>query len=234
MIEGYAVWLYGSWARGDRDAGSDIDILIVGPAPRVVLDSLPVPSGKRRSVSRYSWAEIDRMASYGSMFLHHVRLEGRALLEADSARGELLAILTALGPYTHGRRDVRSFRLALEDVERSIAEGGSPVFEMSILATLARHASILGCFLRGTPRFGRFSPAEALLPALGFDAASIDFLRSIYGFRLHAVRGAPLPFLPSDEDVCRSSRLVGVIIDAVEREVNTYEGSLSGTAQGRP
>lgn len=232
MNRDYAAWLYGSWARCDQDSSSDIDILAVGPIPDRGVENLALPRGVHRSVSRYSWDEIERMASYGSMFLHHLRLEGRPLLESRQAIGKLGRILSRIGLYTRAPKDIASFRAAVDDVKSSIAQGGSPVFEMSVLATLCRHACILACYVRGTPRFGRLSPIQTVLPELGFRQETVDLFGRLYGFRLHAVRGAPLPFVPSDGSVVAAARLVGEILTLVEGEVNEYQGRLPQAAEG--
>ena len=101
------------------------------------------------SISRYSWDEIRGMARYGSLFLHHIRLEGRPLYEAESCRGRLHATVAELGEYTLARRDIRGFKVVLADIAESLESGGSRVFELSVLATVIRHASILGCWLIG-------------------------------------------------------------------------------------
>ena len=66
---GYAVWLYGSHARGVPDCHSDLDILVaadhltnIGEIERHVPLAL-----NGASVSRYTWNEISGMAKYGSL-----------------------------------------------------------------------------------------------------------------------------------------------------------------------
>jgi predicted nucleotidyltransferase len=70
------IWLYGSQARGDTDTLSDVDVLVAGEVDAEALGQLPY-SQPQLSVVRYDWDELELMASYGSLFLHHVRLEGR-------------------------------------------------------------------------------------------------------------------------------------------------------------
>src|SRR5215510_14420602 len=93
-----AIWLYGSHARGDVDANSDRDVLVVGSASRDEVlelgDLNPNPS-----VSQYEWSEIEGMAEYGSLFLHHLRLEGRRVFEGPFSSGKLAHLLDNLRPY---------------------------------------------------------------------------------------------------------------------------------------
>src|SRR5438552_4163356 len=99
MNELNTLWLYGSYARRDSDSWSDVDLLLVSNS-ELVEEGLGVEETLRRadlnlaeipelntwvtepsklSISRYTWNEIEEMASYGSLFLHHLRLEGESL-----------------------------------------------------------------------------------------------------------------------------------------------------------
>ena len=101
MTRDWAVWVYGSMARGDSDDLSDVDVLVVGPDGEEAGDLLKTVglSEPKVSISQYSWNEIQGMAAYGSLFLHHIRLEGRPLYEGESCNGRLSAIVSQLGEY---------------------------------------------------------------------------------------------------------------------------------------
>lgn len=182
MMSSIEIWLYGSAARGDTDESSDIDLLVAGKGD-VDLTSLDLPSESRLSVSRYSWPEIEHMAGYGSLFLHHLRLEGRPLHEDADAR--LRRLLDSLGEYSRSAVELACFARVIDDVERALNHDHSAQYELSVLGTAARHAAILGCYLLETPDFGRVSAFETLLPRLGYDA---DFIRETIG--LYAFRQA--------------------------------------------
>src|SRR5262245_46459624 len=73
----FAVWLYGSVARGDADELSDTDVLLISDA-----SDHPIPAVQavaEASVSHYTWGQITSLAEVGSLFLHHLRLEGRVV-----------------------------------------------------------------------------------------------------------------------------------------------------------
>src|SRR5215211_6982045 len=146
------VWLYGSTARGDRAEDSDVDILIAGEG-EIDVQSLNPSSRGDLSLSRYSWAEIENMAQYGSLFPHHIRLEGRPLVESDERR--LRAILSSLRAYSRASQELDCFSRVLDDVEIALTQDHSVVYELAVVATAARHAAILGCYLIGEPDFGR-------------------------------------------------------------------------------
>ncbi len=186
MTHGWSVWEYGSVARGDADRLSDFDVLVVGPETGE-LGTVMSAAGldfHRASISRYSWDEIVGMAGYGSLFLHHVRLEGRPLYENDACRGQLRTVLDELGEYTLARRDVQGFKTVLGDVAESLRYGGAKAFELSVLGTVIRHGSILGCWLLGNPTFGRLAPVESFAAAAGLAVSMVDFER-LYMYRLY-------------------------------------------------
>lgn len=186
MTQDWSVWAYGSVARGDADHLSDCDVLVVGPESGE-LDTVMMEAGLNGdevSISRYSWDEVVGMAKYGSLFLHHVRLEGRPLYENDACRGRLHTILGGLGEYALARRDVQGFKAVLGDVAESLQQGGAKAFELSVLGTVIRHASILGCWLLGNPTFGRLGPVESFGTATGLAISMADFER-LYMYRLY-------------------------------------------------
>ena len=119
---GYAVWLYGSHARGVPDGQSDIDVLVAADRSRStdeILQELPV-SMKFASVSLYTWDELSAMASYGSLFLQHLKLEAYPLYESPSRRGKLRELLEGLRDYEFANRDIRGFKTVLDDVEEAL------------------------------------------------------------------------------------------------------------------
>lgn len=174
------IWLFGSVARGDLDARSDVDVLIAGPAEGAGLDELAYPS-EALSVVQYSWSELEHMAGYGSLFLQHVRAEGRPVVAATPSR--LRALMATMSSYSRADRELTSFVRVLDDVERSLSADHSPAFELSVIATALRHACILGCNAIGRPTFGRNSAFEVFLESAGRPDL-VSPAQRVYEFRL--------------------------------------------------
>lgn len=184
----YALWLYGSHARGNSDKFSDLDVLFVssGEGNHCPMQDLS-DFAASPSISRYSWREVERMAQYGSLFLRHVQLEGRRVRETGSAKGRLSTILSTLGPYQLATRDLVGFRTVLSDASESLRSGAASLFfEVSTIATVFRHASILGCSLSGTPCFSRIEPVSQVVSGWRLPKKWADEFPRLYQYRLYA------------------------------------------------
>lgn len=184
----YAVWLYGSHARGVVDSCSDLDILIATDALRPIEEiqgNVPVKLNNA-SLTVYSWNEIKLMAEYGSLFLQHLRLEAVPLYESPSHRGVLRGLLGQMPDYKHARRDIRGFRVVLEDVAEALSAGGQKEYELAVLATVIRHSSILGCWLLNQPSFGRLEPVSCFIASQDIESVVGGEFPILYDYRLYA------------------------------------------------
>lgn len=156
------VVLYGSVARGDDDDWSDVDILVVGSDADVPnsIAELRMDAKRPINISHYTWAEFQSMHVSGSLFLHHLAAEAKPLYFERSGRAKYEAVIQSLPHYRHADRDLRAFRLGVSDVRRGLSIGLSPLFEMAVLGGIVRHASVLACYLVGSPVFGRSSISQ--------------------------------------------------------------------------
>jgi hypothetical protein len=183
----FASWLYGSHARGDADELSDIDVLVISDFVDENIDLESVdPIFQRASVTRYTWIELEGMVECGSLFLRHLQMEGRPLIESPSVRGRLSAALARLGRYRLANRDVQGFTQVLNDVKNSLFCEGSVVFELATLGTVVRHASILGCAIAGQHCFSRLEPVRRISGLWATPGKWDSDFEFLYQYRLYA------------------------------------------------
>jgi hypothetical protein len=230
MSKDSELWLYGSEARGDVDDISDRDLLFVGDGEITEKD---IPQESRdllaiSTVSRYDWNEIEGMAKYGSLFLHHLRLEGRFLASSKTCTLSLRTILNQLPPYQRVNSDVRAFHTTVEDIRESLEYGGSPIFELSVLATVIRHASILGCYISGHPTFGRLRAVETVVDLWNLDPWIKMSFAELYAYRLFADRRlATIPKYLSDEEAVGWLQAAESVLGSLEEYADGYDRGLS-------
>jgi Nucleotidyltransferase domain len=222
MADKTAIWLYGSYARGDKDEYSDCDLLIVGPEPgRAVLEaalSECSSHGPRLSISRYDWHQIQMMTRYGSLFLQHIGLEGRSLWEGRSVRGRLRRLLLSLPAYTRTTRDLAMYRQAVADARLSLGRHGSVPFELAVLATTLRHASVLGCYIVQRANFGRWSAIESYAAHARLENWTAAKVRDLLDYKLWSEGRRTAP-----EHVALERTALN-ICDEVEGVIESVEG----------
>jgi predicted nucleotidyltransferase len=154
-----AIVEYGATARGDADAYSDRDICVwVEDIGEYEFEAIRTHIAREfscelRSVSCYRLSTVDEMVQNGSLFLLHLRLEGRVLIDPD---GIAEAALSSLAPYVHFQRDVERFRDVFNDVvDEYNTTGELSVFELHVLSIVARNICMLMTVRCGSPAFGR-------------------------------------------------------------------------------
>ncbi len=183
--DAYALWLYGSHARGDHDELSDVDVLLVSEAscrPESIVRIAPELSSfdpEQLSISHYTWSEFDAMREYGSLFLRHIRDEA-LLMCADHTAKEKLSQLTSMPPYRYVQRDLSAFWMTLDDIRNSPRSMSSPIFETTVLATVLRHASVLANYVVGSPVYARRAGFQAAVDSLGLPSSWAEWMSALH------------------------------------------------------
>lgn len=220
-----ALWLYGSEARGDSLPSSDVDILLVcdGLIPIELSSYFP---GRRLSVSRYEWEEINRMAQYGSLFLHHLRLEAKTLYESLEVEGRLRTLLNHLPYYLRAHRDVRAFRQSLLDIVAELPNPPDLEFELATLAALIRRIAILGCYLLGCPRFDRTGPVADVIKAWNLPSRFASEFPQLYRYRLATEDFRNLTPAPDVVMLTIWIERTAFLLDKLEAQAHDFYGAL--------
>jgi hypothetical protein len=199
-----AVVLFGSTARRDEDAYSDKDVFVlcedIGLLAVVDLKKNVIYPriGQEEGVSCYTTSVVRRMADKGSLFLWHLKLEGKTVF---SKNGILEEIYARLAPYARYAEDITSYHELLQDVRESLRHHAHiSEFDLSLLFTIARNTCILLCHHAGTPKFGR---SNAYLWASHLFGAEFPLPDSVYqqlcAWKLWYERGRVPPMRPSSD-----------------------------------
>jgi hypothetical protein len=160
----YSVVLFGSKSRGDADTGSDTDLAVFADAEspedlvNIKNNMCRAFSDKMANLSVYSVATAEFMAADGSLFLWHLKLEGRVVFQKDNWFDTLLY---HLAPYSSvkAERDLNTFAQVLDDVDSSFGRGESTImFEAATLFSVLRSLGMIAAALTGNPCFGRLEP----------------------------------------------------------------------------
>ena len=158
------IWLFGSYARGEQDQYSDIDLLVViqdcdGEEYKRIKLQLSQELGMPLEwLSLYEMHKIQEMARQGSYFMWHIKQEGRQLYARGSFQKD---ILSNLPEYQNAWQDLEDYSIICKDIRSSLAEQYVDItYELSVLASIIRNTSMTIDFLKGKMVFGRVQCVE--------------------------------------------------------------------------
>lgn len=156
--------VFGSYSRGDYDAQSDLDLLVVvkdgsGTTPeRQIIEAIRSSLPKEPSVSFYGERKLQALFEEGNLFAWHLFLEARGVEWFPRPS----AVLKRPNPYATSLEDIGGLVAILEGVSSQVARNPwNAVFESGILYVCARNIAMSASWhLKARPDFGRYSPFE--------------------------------------------------------------------------
>ena len=212
-IEG--VYVFGSVARGDATADSDIDLIVVGDrselSSRKVRKLVPPQlRSLRPSVAFYTLEELDALLSAKASFADHLVSEGQILFDREGRLRRLLDAHTGLAFEVGVELQFELRRLRhLEDTEQF---NGNFLFCLAHLYVIGKAVVMLVLKAEGTPEYNKsrsFQSLAARHPELTTEAESLAQLKPFY---LRVTRRSPeaFPFSYRDADERVKRAIAGV------------------------
>lgn len=141
--------IFGSASRGDCDALSDRDILIVDSDIEALKKRRAYLEASGWSVASYTFNKLDALARQGALFLQHLKLEARITADAD---GRLQAILDAFRPKQFYSGELEHNRQLAELMAIRPRTARGTLWAADVLYVAVRNYGILtlaqrGCYL---------------------------------------------------------------------------------------
>ncbi|CAO3451808.1 hypothetical protein [Azospirillum argentinense] len=156
-----AIRLFGSTARGDSDAMSDVDVLVIlanHAAKKDIVDveiELRNLYGGKISISWYGEHKYRSMHSEGHLFCWHIFLESKRSMAASDIVDEL----GTPRPYMSALQDIEAFIDILEGCRSSVRTcEKNATYESGVIYTCARNIAMYGSWMSGKVTFSRLSP----------------------------------------------------------------------------
>jgi len=214
-----SIVLFGSTARRDTDEYSDKDVFVMCrnidfENLQKIKEDLIIPAiGYTDGISCYRHEDALLMAQKGSLFLWHLKLQGKVLFSKQNSYENVLA---SLKPYKDYEKDLSFYTGLLSDVNDSFQKRKSiSEFDISVLFTIVRNVCILLCYHETMPKFGR---SNAYITACGLFVQGLPLKEWVFpklcSCKLWYERGVkPERNLLQDFPVCSVLEQIGNLID---------------------
>lgn len=156
-----SVIIYGSTARNDNDTNSDIDLCVLtksrGQHDLRQLDDIEITYNiheKELIPTFYSESVVNSMLEHGSLFLWHLKLEGKVLYGEEYFTKKI----STLTPFKSHKDEIIYHSSLFSDLLNSWNCIFIPnEFDLSILFTILRNTCMILSHQVGKPSFGRIN-----------------------------------------------------------------------------
>lgn len=151
-----AVINYGSYARGDNDKYSDYDIFILVSqeksfVKKKINERLKSElNGIQCDISIYNNENFKLMKSQGSLFLWHLKNEGKILYKKNN-----IDLFEGLKNFLKDKEDIILYKKLVDSAFLSLNRNGINYYDLRILSLVVRNTLILLCYKRNDMSFGR-------------------------------------------------------------------------------
>ncbi|MEC1716441.1 nucleotidyltransferase domain-containing protein [Schinkia azotoformans] len=222
-----AVIEYGSYARGDNDEYSDYDLFILTKdlsnrrLQKIREKVSKLLSYKNYDLSIYDEETFNRMLLDGSLFLWHLKREGRIIYQKKGFK----SLFESLKEFKGSEEDLFLYKRIFETSKKSIERNGINLYDLSIFAQLARNSLIILCYKMGNPQFGRktvYDTATMLLKK-NLTLDKITYYNLI-DFKFEYSRGITTKELPKTDDtneiINKLENLILLVMNKIDAKNN--------------
>ncbi|MEA5405966.1 nucleotidyltransferase domain-containing protein [Arcicella sp. DC2W] len=188
--------LFGSTAKKQNDSSSDIDLCAIindnFDESEITKNEILTVLGKNNdlkdidSFSVYKESSLNKMLDYGSLFLWHLKLEGK-ILYGDDYFNKTFSKLKSFKNHLSEINYIINIYNKMEDSQNKI--GFIDSFDISIYFTLIRNASIIACHKVGQPRFGRLDSFLVTKEIISEIPLNIEIFEEMMKIKLQYERG---------------------------------------------
>lgn len=177
-----SIIVYGSHARGDADSLSDKDVCVItncylGENIDDVKKTISVKyHTESENISVYSIEQLQAMLEYGSLFLWHLKIEGKIVYGESYFKSKL----NELKPFRKHREEILFYEELISDVDQSTQRYGIiNEIDLAQLFTITRNTCMILDHIKGESTFGRknvFFTAKSIYHDLPLSLEDYDYI----------------------------------------------------------
>ena len=210
--------LFGSQARGDADAKSDVDVLLVTDAGRPIVGAIQEQVARQLGcgcdLSIYSLTRLESMYREGHLFAWHLFREAIPL--GGDYTGAIVRNLGRPAPYRTGLQDARELSTLVQTVCKELPSSESIVFECGLLYVAARNIALSASwYSSGGVNFGRYSPYSLGDTSVQLSLSISDY-DTLVASRHASTRGGPPPYLSRERAIVTAQIIQRWTLDVCE------------------